>query len=490
MKSPFFGLFCLFILTAKGHLEIIDTDYSIRTALSILENGSMRIKPTDPEFIKYSVNPDEDGLIYSQYGIGLPFLFMPFIILAQTISSFIYIPQNITIPFLISFYNIPFTMLSLWFIKEILFKLGINKKQANATTVIVAICTSYWHYSVSEFSEITQLAFLLGCIYTSIINNKNKWRYFSIWFSLLISIKVAYLILLPVFIIYGLVESKKRKNLLLNDVLNGASFILPFGIILGIFNYVRFGSFIEFGYGGNPGFGFSISNLVSTCFPSIFSLNYGIIPFNPILLVFPLWIKLFQHNRSFGFLTLLIIGIWFSIMCSYNYGWGWGWGQRYLFVVVPLLVLPIAYLPSINLNKMSKILFILLAYISSFIQLMSVSTKIHEPLTMRLELKDNSQSSTIGQLPSTFLLFKHKLFNGSSNYPLSIIGGKYRKSIDLSGYDSFKGFNFWPVHMIKFLMLDNYIRIFELFLLLVIIFLQFLLLKIYLPHLIGNQSKD
>ena len=45
MKSPFFWLAALFMLTAKGHIEIIDTEYSIRTAKAIIEEGTMLIDP-------------------------------------------------------------------------------------------------------------------------------------------------------------------------------------------------------------------------------------------------------------------------------------------------------------------------------------------------------------------------------------------------------------------------------------------------------------
>ena len=35
----------IYLITAKGHIEITDTEYSIRTALSIVENGTLLIDP-------------------------------------------------------------------------------------------------------------------------------------------------------------------------------------------------------------------------------------------------------------------------------------------------------------------------------------------------------------------------------------------------------------------------------------------------------------
>ena len=296
--------------------------------------------------------------------------------------------------------------------------------------------------------------------------------------------------LLPVFIVYGLIESLQKKNQLIQDILNGASFILPFGIIIGILNYVRFGDFTEFGYGGHPGLGFSFTNILDTILNSIFSLNYGIIPFNPILLTIPLWFIFCKKNLLFSFLIISIIGLWFLIMCSYNYGWGWSWGQRYLFIIIPLLVLPIACLANIKLSKFGKTVCVGITFISCFVQLVSVSTKFHEPLTMKSETKEKSENLNLEQLPSSFLLFKHKLLDGSSNYPLSIIGGNPNETINLSKYQSFQGFNFWPIHALKFLKLENYIRFAELFLITLIFFLQISLLMTFLPILLKRQFQN
>ena len=40
---PHFLVCLLLLFSAKGHLEIIDTEYSVRTALALVEDGSMLI---------------------------------------------------------------------------------------------------------------------------------------------------------------------------------------------------------------------------------------------------------------------------------------------------------------------------------------------------------------------------------------------------------------------------------------------------------------
>ena len=48
--NPLFVLAFVYFISAKGHLEIIDTAYSVRTAQAIIEEGSMLIDPVDPRY--------------------------------------------------------------------------------------------------------------------------------------------------------------------------------------------------------------------------------------------------------------------------------------------------------------------------------------------------------------------------------------------------------------------------------------------------------
>ena len=86
-KEPLFLLAILLFLTAKGHLEIIDTEYSVRTALAILEDRSMLIEPVDPRVVDRFPKIEGTDKIYSQYGIGLALIFIPAVIIGKFFSS-------------------------------------------------------------------------------------------------------------------------------------------------------------------------------------------------------------------------------------------------------------------------------------------------------------------------------------------------------------------------------------------------------------------
>ena len=63
------------MLTARGHIESIDTEYSIRTAKAILEEGTMPIDPVSPG-ADHTTTPD-GGLL--RYMPGLELVCSPFL---------------------------------------------------------------------------------------------------------------------------------------------------------------------------------------------------------------------------------------------------------------------------------------------------------------------------------------------------------------------------------------------------------------------------
>ena len=202
----------LLLLTAKGHLEIIDTEYSVRTAISILEEQTLQIELVDSNVLGIMPNIEGSSKIYSQYGLGLVVIFLPVVILAKIVSLIVGIDQRIIIDFLISFYNIPFALISLYFFRLILFRCGINYSVANLMMFVLFCGTAFWKYSVTDFSEITQLAFILGGISSTLSPAKNKWKKVSLWLALLIMMKLVYIIFIPIFLIYAVsVEIYKFK---------------------------------------------------------------------------------------------------------------------------------------------------------------------------------------------------------------------------------------------------------------------------------------
>ena len=454
-KSPITWICLLFLLSAKGHLQIIDTEYSVRTALAILESGSMLIEPVKRDVLEFAPKIEGTDKIYSQYGLGLVVLFLPIVFFGKTLSVLGGIDQRIPIDFLLSFYNIPFAILGLWFFRSILVKLGASTNNANAFMSILAISTAYWKYSVTDFSEITQAAFLLGIFHSMIGDGRKKWRKVSFWCALLVAMKLVYVVLLPLFALYAwLGKTDESTKARITKLVDFSICLIPMGLLLATANYLRFGSILETGY-GTQGSDFSFSYFQRDWFDYLFSTQRGIIPFNPVLLVtLPAWFAIPQKDRRFFLLIISICICWFVLMCFWkSLQGGYCWGNRLLVPIIPLLMLPFAFLnfklPGIRLALL------LLVPISVLIQLASVATKIHECSVLRNEIARITNLETPNQLPSTLRLFKSKLFQSEPIYAASEIGVPSDKRISLLEFDSFYGFNFWPVHLLNYLKLDS-----------------------------------
>ncbi len=158
----------IYILTAKGHIEISDTEYSIRTALSLVENRSLLIKPPDLTAIINFPELETSEKIYSPYGIGLSMIFIPFVIICKILSLLTGIELRLLLDFLLSFYNIPFALLGLYFFQKVTLLLGASEYKSRFITFCLGICTCYWKYTVTDFSEIVQACFLLAVMNTMI----------------------------------------------------------------------------------------------------------------------------------------------------------------------------------------------------------------------------------------------------------------------------------------------------------------------------------
>jgi len=458
LHSPLLWIALLFLLSAKGHLEIIDTEYSVRTALAIIEQRSMLIDAVDPLVLEIAPQVEGTDKIYSQYGLGLAFLFLPIVLAGKVMASIVQIDQRIPIDFLLSFYNIPFAILGLWFFRSILLKLGASANHANAFMLILAISTAYWKYSITDFSEITQAAFLLGALHSMIGDGSRKWRRVSFWCSLLVAMKLAYVVLLPLFALYAwLGKTDESTKARINKLVDFSICLIPMGLLLAMANYLRFGSILETGY-GTQGSNFSFSYFQRDWFDYVFSTQRGILPFNPVLLAtLPAWFAIPQKHRRLFLLIISICICWYVLMCFWqSLQGGYCWGNRLLVPILPLFLLPIAFLQV--KTRATRFGLWGIAGLSILIQVTAACTKIHECSVLRNKIWAETAVHTPNQLPSTLRLFAHKITNGGTAYRASVLGVESNVIIDLSDYDSFRGFNFWPVHAVKFLGFPGAIR--------------------------------
>ena len=479
MKYPLLWVTLLYVLTAKGHIEVIDTEYSLRTAHSIIEEGSLSIKPVDSNLESSGDNASVSDKFYSQYGIGILAIFVPVVGISKIISSLSGIEETLLTHFILSFYNIPFAILGLYYFRNILQSLGQNSEVSNFFMICLGFGTIFWKYVVTDFSEVTQISLLLGAInfYLQKYNN-NKWFYISFHLSFLVLLKLVYIVIIPPFIVLAIIEGKTIR-LIYKYLVQGATFLIPSSLLLMFANHARFGSIFETGY-GNAQSAFSFSYFMRDWSDYIISFDRGILPYSPIILAAIIVTPIFyKKNKSALFLISYIVITLYILMSSWI-GWkgGYCWGNRNLVPIVPVICILWSFIEWKNLYH--RQVFLMLLCISIPVQIIAISLKTHEWSVLSFEFSDHPDPFyKPNELIGSVLLFKEKLTNSSGIYNANYFVPEHSHQINLANYDSFYGFNYWFVHASKMFTPSWVGFIGNLTLLIVILLLVFVFYKFY-----------
>lgn len=483
-KKILFAIGVIYFITAKGHIEIIDTEYSIRTAIAFLNNNSLLIEPPDKSI--YNIADDNNSFkIYSKYGIGVWILFIPFVIAGKVLSFILSIEERLALGFSLSFVSTIFGVLGLWFFKKIQLQIGVSELKSNGITIALGLTSFYWKYSTTDFTAIIQACSILAILCHLNSKSESKFNYVSLWFSFLISIKIIYVIFIPIFTIYVYFEVRKKskKNIAIT-LLKYSSFVIPTLTLILFYNYFRYGNIFETGYGNEVSM-FSVKYFLRDFIPYIFSLERGILIYNPLMLfsLFGLF-SISKNNKFFFMLLLSLISSFYLLMCFWEDYYGdYSWGNRFLVPILPLIFL---FITNVNFSqKKQKYSFIIVFAISFTIQISGTFTKIHEIKEVQNFIKLESKNIEPNQLITGLFLMKEKFKNNKPIYSISRFTDNDSKLIDLSSFNTFHGFNIWPVHFFNYL---GYTAISYLVGLFIFIIVTFLLLVLTLPFFRTKNS--
>jgi hypothetical protein len=232
-----------------------------------------------------------------------------------------------------------------------------SKKIAFTLSLIFGLCSfvwpdisSLWPQPLQALCIIASAFFIYMSLhyhYSFICNysrSKNKGIYFAGLGGLFLGLSVfahpTSAIVIPGFIAYSIFSMKSNRK-------SQFSFLMVLGIILFfvvVVNYLRFGSFTEFGYGyygslsAHAGWKGLVGLLVSP--------GSGLIFYFPIAILLPLALKyMYRQNKGLFFLSAYIIFVnwlWVGTL-SYSEPDAWSgahaWGPRYLIPVLPFITI-------------------------------------------------------------------------------------------------------------------------------------------------------
>ena len=344
-------LILLYLLTAAGRLTSLDGIAMYRTAHQIVVAGQVAV-PSSPE-----APAGRDGRHYAKYGLGQSLVELPLVLLGHTLATLTSQPDDRLTQFWASLTNtfVSVGIVLVWwrFARD----LGYARPIATAGAVTLAGASLLWPYARTDFSEPLLALALLStawCLHRWHCALRRSW----LWAlaagacgSFAFVTKPTAAILFPAFALYALwlLWSSGRSPVGRGQVRSLASGLRSLATSLGplavaggfvlAFNYYRFGSVLDLGYGDEPVVGFTTPLLTGVAL-LLASSGKGLLWFCPAV-VAGLWgWRAFAHaHPPQAALAALLFA---SQLAFFGRWWAWhgdwSWGPRYLVAIVPFLM--------------------------------------------------------------------------------------------------------------------------------------------------------
>lgn len=402
----FWFVLSLFILFS-GHRYSSDSTSKFESARAFMTTGSFNLSDSENGWGR----KDSEGNEFTYFTFGSVLLMFPPAICIELLHliSGKTIPEEIS-SFCITFQNLIITAL----IGLLLFKLfriyNFSYKQSFYYSTIIVFGSQILQYSSTGWSEPGAFLFSLAGFYY-INKDSGKWILLSVFFALVILIRIEFAIYAIVFISLSVLKNNLKVKMLIK-------MFISFGLILSlqlIFNYIRYHNVLDFGYfsftGSTSKAGYSLSLFARYIRSFFYSyLSFGRLHFfwvSPLILLnilipfhwngIPQKIKIAYIS---SLITLLIIPF-----AGYN---SWCWGNRYIYLYFPYLLITIFFIKNITLKIYFRILLIFALIINALSTLVN-SHVVQEILANRYGAAKSIELSAANFTKTTFL-YHIKLF--------------------------------------------------------------------------------
>jgi hypothetical protein len=426
-KKLIFFVFSFFliinIMTTGGHFDWHDGIEAFLVTESMALKHSAKLYPNTPSALPLLGK----ALIYSQNLLYQPYYTYRPILLAAISVPFYYTATILSVDpkvFIGVFANS--LMITLISLTIFCFSLEIygSRKIAFILSVIFTLCSFVLPYNTTFYSQPLQALCIIAaaffiykslhshfsylCYYYRPNNNNGRGIYYAAIGGLFLGLSIfahpTSVIVLPGFIAYSVFYMRRnRKNL--GSFLVSLFFILS---LMGFVNYIRFGSFTDFGYGS---FGsLAAHNGWKGLIGLLVSPGAGLLLYFPAVVLFPIALKyVYRKDRGLFFLIAYITVVNWLYFGTTAYGgfywepitWSGGlsWGPRYLISILPFITIAFGtLLTHLRNNNKRKLLLkysiITLSAVGFIINLLGTLVWIHYDWTYKLDwLKEWNWSS-------------------------------------------------------------------------------------------------
>jgi len=293
-----------------------------------------------------------DGREYSWLGVGSAILAVPFYIAGKLIGG---TPENA-----VSVMNQIFGAATVVLVFLFSASLGYSRRASVIVSFLYGLCTMAWPLAKSPFDHNVETFFVLLSVYLIYLRMVDKKISYLV--SSAISLGIAFItrpismLIMPCLFIFMIIYSAQRLNFksivkpVVRDTCIFSLSFLPFLCLNFYYNYYRFGSIFETGYSlialrAGINF-FKDTSFFRGLSGFLISPGKGFFYYSPVAVLFFFSIRNFtKKHLGLGISFIFIIISYLFLLSKYLYWHGdWAWGPRYLLVITPFLIIPIAEL--------------------------------------------------------------------------------------------------------------------------------------------------
>jgi len=278
----------------------------------------------------------------------------------------------------------------------LLLKRYFDWKIAIITVLLMGLCTDWWYQSRGFLSEVGAGAFMITSL-CFMVYQRPYYSAFSLGLSILFR---------PTNLIGLVIWGKAVYDKGLKAIWSGVFILASFSTLL-LYNWIRFGSVLVFGYGGES---FETNPLLGLA-GLLFSPGRSIFLYSPILCLAIPGIWLFNKKQISLTIICTTVILVYTITISTWHAWhgGWTWGSRLLTPIVPILGIFLASaLESARHNKIDLSLILILAVLGFGIQLLALSSDPVKNLVDSVIYGDIKYEDTIFTLENSWISLQLK----------------------------------------------------------------------------------
>lgn len=325
------GLVLVYLLSGSMFLGY-DGDIMYRVSESLVLRHSFQIVDS-----YWQVNQP-----YSFYGLGTSLALLPLVAAGEVLAH-----QG---QLLIGLLEPVVTAISVLVLYRVLIALGVGERRGVLLALVYGLGTLAWHYAIVVFGEpLVGLGELLALLAMLTYRRTGQARWVAAasaavgltvltrWDSLL-------LIALPL-TVYAAIVVARRAPTVRAQGHAALAWALPLTAALALnlgYDWLRYGNPLSGGYAETPGFS---TPLLTGLIGLLFSPGAGLFVYTPVLLLTPLgYARFFRSWRAeVGLIAVLAVGriLFFARWWDFD---GHSWGPRYLVPLLPLLLVPLAFI--------------------------------------------------------------------------------------------------------------------------------------------------